>query len=77
MDAGRRTLFTDILARLQELPNYTWDTDVAPFHSVRSPCRSVHMHSQLARAQAPRFVHCVSCCYSTCNVHPCLARTKS
>ncbi|OAG03584.1 putative histidine kinase HHK1p [Paraphaeosphaeria sporulosa] len=33
VDADRRALFAQILVRLQELPNYTWDTDVAPFHS--------------------------------------------
>ncbi|KAF2445907.1 hypothetical protein P171DRAFT_431291 [Karstenula rhodostoma CBS 690.94] len=33
LDVDSRALFTQILARLQELPNYTWDTDIAPFHS--------------------------------------------
>lgn len=37
VDADRRALFTQILARLQELPNYTWDTELAPFHSVCCP----------------------------------------
>ena len=26
--------FQQILSRLLELPNYTWDTEIAPFHSV-------------------------------------------
>ncbi|KAJ4346543.1 Chk1 protein kinase [Didymosphaeria variabile] len=33
VDADRSALFTQILSRLQELPNYTWHTDIAPFHS--------------------------------------------
>lgn len=26
--------FSGIFARLQELPNYVWDSDIKPFHSV-------------------------------------------
>ncbi|KAF2742680.1 hypothetical protein M011DRAFT_432568 [Sporormia fimetaria CBS 119925] len=32
-DARRLATFTQLLARLQELPNYTWDLDVDPIHS--------------------------------------------
>ncbi|KAF2115161.1 hypothetical protein BDV96DRAFT_646182 [Lophiotrema nucula] len=30
---ARRTRFSQILARVLEIPHYTWDTDVEPFHS--------------------------------------------
>src|SRR3954463_8550354 len=33
-DNGRTARFSQILARLQELPTYTWNTDIEPFHSV-------------------------------------------
>jgi hypothetical protein len=26
---------SEIVTRLSELPGYTWDTDIQPFHSVR------------------------------------------
>lgn len=32
---GRTQHFSHIFARLQELQNYGWDTDIEPFHSVR------------------------------------------
>jgi hypothetical protein len=32
----RLATFTQILARLKELPNYCWDADVDPIHSVRA-----------------------------------------
>ncbi|KAF2195293.1 hypothetical protein K469DRAFT_545787 [Zopfia rhizophila CBS 207.26] len=32
-DSGREARFSQILARLLELPNYTWNTDIEPFHS--------------------------------------------
>lgn len=31
----RDSRFSAIYARLAELPNYVWDSDIAPFHSVR------------------------------------------
>jgi hypothetical protein len=30
----RETRFSGIFARLSELPNYVWDSDIKPFHSV-------------------------------------------
>ena len=33
LDAGRGAEFSHILARLLELPNYTWNLDIPPFHS--------------------------------------------
>ena len=30
----RGTRFASILARLLELPGYSWDSDIKPFHSV-------------------------------------------
>lgn len=38
--APRGTRFADIFARLSELPNYVWDSDIKPFHSVGA-CRCV------------------------------------
>ena len=38
LDAQSSVRLQQILSRLEELPNYTWDTDIAPFHSVRAPC---------------------------------------
>ncbi|CAI6335070.1 unnamed protein product [Periconia digitata] len=32
-DTRRSARFSQILSRLQELPNYTWSTDIEPFHS--------------------------------------------
>ncbi|KAF2739491.1 hypothetical protein EJ04DRAFT_573054 [Polyplosphaeria fusca] len=32
-DTSRKTKFSQIFARLLELPNYTWETDKEPFHS--------------------------------------------
>lgn len=31
----RGTRFADMVARLADLPNYAWDADIKPFHSVR------------------------------------------
>jgi len=36
-DADRSARFEDILSRLSDLPNYLWDTEIPPFHSVRLP----------------------------------------
>lgn len=38
LDPESTARFQQILSRLLELPNYTWDTEIAPFHSVRAPC---------------------------------------
>jgi hypothetical protein len=37
----RGTRFANILARLLELPNYSWDSDIKPFHSVS------HVHARV------------------------------
>lgn len=39
----RGSRFSTIFARLSELPNYVWDADIKPFHSV----------SLLLRTQCP------------------------
>lgn len=36
----RGTRFASIFARLLELPNYTWDSDIKPFHSVSCELRA-------------------------------------
>jgi hypothetical protein len=33
---GRSARFSHIFARLIELPNYVWDPELEPFHSVSS-----------------------------------------
>jgi hypothetical protein len=33
-ETGRAARFSHIFARLQELPNYVWDPEIEPFHSV-------------------------------------------
>lgn len=33
-ESGRAARFAHILVRLQELPNYVWDPEIEPFHSV-------------------------------------------
>jgi hypothetical protein len=33
-EAGRSARFSHIFARLTELPNYVWDPELEPFHSV-------------------------------------------
>jgi hypothetical protein len=33
-DSRRLATFNQVLARLQDLPNYTWALDVDPIHSV-------------------------------------------
>ncbi|KAL1597206.1 Chk1 protein kinase [Paraconiothyrium brasiliense] len=49
VDADRSALFTQILSRLQDLPNYTWHTDIAPFHSlVRLPPKPGNSESLVA-----------------------------
>jgi hypothetical protein len=34
-DKSRSTRFAQIFSRLIDLPGYTWDTEIEPFHSVR------------------------------------------
>lgn len=34
--SAREARFSEILSRLQEIPNYSWDTSIDPFHSVSS-----------------------------------------
>jgi hypothetical protein len=36
---GRTTRFAQIFARLIDLPGYVWDTEIEPFHSVRTAKR--------------------------------------
>jgi len=35
-EQARKAHFAHIFARLQELPNYVWDPEIEPFHSVRA-----------------------------------------
>lgn len=53
LDADGGVQFAQILARLLELPNYSWDTEIPPFHSVR-PAR---IHARGASHIANKPVH--------------------
>jgi hypothetical protein len=40
-ESGPTARFQHIFARLQELPNYVWDPDTQPFHSVSPQQQSI------------------------------------
>jgi len=44
-DQSRTARFAQIFSRLIDLPGYTWDTEIEPFHSVRIPAY-IHAHGR-------------------------------
>jgi hypothetical protein len=41
-DQSRSARFAQIFSRLVDLPGYSWDTEIEPFHSVRKQPEELH-----------------------------------
>lgn len=44
---GPTARFAQIFSRLVDLPGYTWDTEIEPFHSVRIHEPQIHALAEL------------------------------
>ncbi|KAJ4303573.1 Chk1 protein kinase [Kalmusia sp. IMI 367209] len=53
-DADRSARFTQILSRLVELPNYSWDTEIPPFHSSYDNWHFFGIHKQKSERPVSR-----------------------